>query len=124
MNSAAFVEELKGYITALDVPKFTAKFTENGTIRLGNNPPAHGHAEVAQYCQPFNTHLSSITFSDSSVEDTPTSIIWQSMTSFHRKDGFVLTVPCCVVIHREGDLVKDYLGYMDLTGLFTDAPKP
>ena len=117
LSSEAFVEEIKSSIHDVDVAKFIALCSPNATMRLGNFPPAHGHAEITKNCEPFYTHLSKVNFTDSSVEDTPTSIIWQSMASFHRKDGFVLTVPYCVILHREGDLIKDYIGYLDITGL-------
>lgn len=122
MNSSALVEEIKACMSALDMSNLIAKFTSNGTMRIGNIPAANGHAEMEKLCEPFKAHMSSVTFSDSTVEDTPNSIVWQAKATFYRKDGIVISHLFCAIIHREGDLIKDYLEYTDPTGLLPEEP--
>ena len=118
MNGEAVIQNLKAIKEAMDLDAFLALFTPDATVKIGNFPAANGVSEIDKLFDLFRTYISRMSFTDSTVEETPTGIIWLSIISFHRKDGTVLTVPDCVILRMKDGKIHNYHAFLDAHDLF------
>mmetsp|Transcript_106 Transcript_106/g.240 ORF Transcript_106/g.240 Transcript_106/m.240 type:complete len:130 (-) Transcript_106:119-508(-) len=120
-DSIALVDELITHMTAKDAGKFVTLLTEDATFHVGNNPAIHGRDNIRKFCTTFFDRVSSMKHEVLSVENTPTSICWKGIDTYHRSDGSTERFPHCNVLLMEGGKVKEFLLYANNSAYYSPS---
>lgn len=113
MTSNKLIEDIANCLDAKDAERFATYFTVHGTYRTGNQPPVTGRENILEHAKTFFNIVKTNKHSIVSVEETPSSIIWQGIVSYERVDGLTVTCLHCTILHLDGDKIKQYMVYCD-----------
>lgn len=105
-------------IDGSDADAFASHLTDNVEFRFGNAPSVHGkeqaHAAVAGFFQSIRGLKHDI----DAVHEANGTIYSHGFVTYTRHNGSTLRVPFCNVFNMDGDLIKDYLIFADLSQLY------
>jgi hypothetical protein len=121
MPDAHWTAPLYQAIDAKDSRRFLSFLTENAQFRFGNNPPAIGHAAIGAAVDGFFASIRSSRHDILNNWAPPGHLVSQGMVTYIRHDGGTLTLPFVNVFNMGGNLVQDYLIYIDATPLYAPA---
>ena len=105
-------------IDAKDAQGFANFITENGTFRFGNQPDVVGRDAIRDYVAAFFTMIHSSEHAVVNHWKGNGTIVWQGQVNYTRLDDRKVLVPFTNIFYMDGDLIKDYLIYIDNTPLF------
>ena len=105
-------------IDAFDPDKFVAHLTPDVTFRFGNGDPVTGRDAVREAVAGFFSTIDGLTHHIRKVFESGDTVIAQIDVEYLRKDGKTVTVPNADILVYEGDLVRDWQIYIDLTPVF------
>ncbi len=120
MDRKAWLENIGHIIDAMDPEGFANLITENGSFRFGNMPPILGRPAIAEAVRQFWSMIKGSKHKVVNYWETPTSIVWQGEVMYTRKDDRKVPVNFCNVFYMNGDLIQDYLIYIDNSPLFAE----
>jgi len=112
-----FLQALFRSIDAGDSRAFQGFLAEDCSFRLGNLPPVTGRAAIGSAVAGFFDSLQSLSHSLTGSWHTRDCSICHGSVSYTRKDGSVLTVPFANILRRETRLIREYLVFVDISGL-------
>jgi ketosteroid isomerase-like protein len=112
------LEDLFRAIDAMDADRFAAFLAPDCTFRFGNLPPVEGRQAVRDFVAGFLGALGGIRHELVEWIEAPGRIAMHGFVTYTRKDGSTLKVPFANVFRTEGDLVRDYLIFIDNRALF------
>lgn len=114
MDRKAWLENIGRIIDSMDAEGFAALMTENGTFRFGNMPPVVGRANIAETVRQFWSMIkNSENHEVIDFWEKPGSVVWQGSVLYTRMDGRQVKVQFTNIFHLDGDLIQDYLIYID-----------
>jgi ketosteroid isomerase-like protein len=105
-------------IDAMDADKFVAHLTPDVLFRFGNADPLTGRAAVKEAVLGFWSTIDGLKHHLRNVWELGDTVIVQADTEYHRKDGKAVTVPNADILTYDGDLVRQWLIYIDLAPVF------
>ena len=105
-------------IDAMDTPRFLEFLTDDATFRFGNLPPCYGKLAIGTAVGAFFASIKASRHEVLGSWTHPDSIICYGRVHYTRHDGTRVTVPFANVLMRQGELVRDYLIFADLTPLY------
>ena len=105
-------------IDAFDPDKFVAHLTPDAKFRFANADPATGRAAVKEAVAGFFSTIDGLTHHILNVYESGETAIVQIDVEYHRKDGKSVTVPNADILVFDGDLVRDWQIYIDVTPVF------
>jgi ketosteroid isomerase-like protein len=118
-----WVLDLFGAIDAMDAPAVAKAFAPDGRFRFGNTEPVVGRDHVEQSMSGFFSMIAGLThevtgvWSGRSEGGEVTSV--EAEVTYRRKDGtHTEALPVTSTIRMEGDQIKDYRIFMDVSPLF------
>jgi ketosteroid isomerase-like protein len=121
MHEVPWTPGLFESIDAKDTPRFLSFLTDGAQFRYANNPPAKGKTAIGAAVDGF---FASIRASRHDIANTwapPGHVVCQGDVTYTRHDGSSLTLPFVNVFTMNGDLIQDYLIYIDATPLYAPA---
>jgi hypothetical protein len=120
MDTKAWLLGIGNTIDAKDSVGFANYLTEEGIFRFGNQPDVKGRKDVAGYVAAFFNMIKSSEHEIVNFWQSDGSIIWQGLVHYTRLDGRKVDVNFCNVFYMKGELIDQYLIYIDNTPLFAE----
>ncbi|MDQ2812476.1 MAG: nuclear transport factor 2 family protein [Actinomycetota bacterium] len=105
-------------IDAFDPEKFVAHLTPDVTFRFGNADPVTGRAAVKEAVAGFFSSIDGLTHHILNVYESGETVIAQIDVEYLRKDGKSVIVPNADILVFDGDLVRDWQIYIDVTPVY------
>jgi ketosteroid isomerase-like protein len=105
-------------IDAFDPDKFVAHLTPDVTFRFGNGDPVTGRAAVREAVAGFFSTIDGLTHHIRHVFESGDTVIAQIDVEYRRQDGKTVTVPNADILVYDGDLVRDWQIYIDVTPVY------
>jgi ketosteroid isomerase-like protein len=105
-------------IDAFDPDKFVAHLTPDATFRFANADPVTGRAAVKEAVTGFFSSIAGLTHHILNVYEVGEIAIAQIDVEYRRLDGKSVTVPNADILVFDGDLVRDWQIYIDVTPVY------
>ena len=105
-------------IDAFDPDKFVARLTPDATFRFANADPVTGRAAVKEAVAGFFSSIAGLTHHILNVYEVGDIVIAQIDVEYRRQDGKSVTVPNADILVFDGDLVRDWQIYIDVTPVY------
>jgi ketosteroid isomerase-like protein len=105
-------------IDAFDPDKFVAHLTPDATFRFANADPVTGRAAVKEAVAGFFSSIAGLTHHILNVYEVGDIAIAQIDVEYRRHDGKSVTVPNADILVFDGDLVRDWQIYIDVTPVY------
>ena len=105
-------------IDAFDPDKFVAHLTPDATFRFANADPVTGRAAVKEAVTGFFATIDGLTHHILNVYESGDTAIAKIDVEYLRKDGKSVTVPNADILVFDGDLVRDWRIYIDVTPVY------
>lgn len=117
-DTKSWLESIGRTIDAKDGEAFAKFITENGSFRFGNQPPVTGRKAIADYVNYFFTMHKGSAHEIVNCWNDGKSIVWQGKVTYTRMDDRKVDVNFTNIFYMDGDLITDYLIYIDNAPLF------
>ncbi len=118
MNTIDWLTKIASAIDAKDSDNFASYFTEDGIFRFGNSEPEHGKQNVRNYVAEFFKMIDKSEHKVINFWEKDGSVVWQGEVIYTRLDEKKVNVNFTNILYLNGDLIKEYLIYIDNTPLF------
>jgi ketosteroid isomerase-like protein len=105
-------------IDAFDPDKFVAHLTPDAKFRFANADPVTGREAVKEAVTGFFSSIDGLTHHILNVYESVETVIAQIDVEYRRKDGKSVTVPNADILVFDGDLVRDWQIYIDVTPVY------
>jgi ketosteroid isomerase-like protein len=105
-------------IDAFDPDKFVAHLTPDAKFRFANADPVTGREAVKEAVTGFFSSIDGLTHHILNVYESGETVIAQIDVEYRRKDGKSVTVPNADILVFDGDLVRDWQIYIDVTPVY------
>jgi ketosteroid isomerase-like protein len=105
-------------IDAFDPDKFVAHLTPDVTFRFGNADPVTGRAAVREAVAGFFSTIDGLTHHIQKVFESGDTVIAQIDVEYRRQDGKTVIVPNADILVYDGDLVREWQIYIDVTPVY------
>ena len=105
-------------IDAFDPDKFVAHLTPDAKFRFANADPVTGREAVKEAVTGFFSSIDGLTHHILNVHESGETVIAQIDVEYRRKDGKSVTVPNADILVFDGDLVRDWQIYIDVTPVY------
>ena len=113
-----WLEQIGNTIDAKDGAAFAKFITEDGNFRFGNQPAVKGRKAIADYVNAFFTMHKGSSHEIVNCWKDEKGIVWQGKVTYTRMDNRKVDVNFTNIFYMKGDLIADYLIYIDNTPLF------
>jgi hypothetical protein len=114
----AWVKLLIDSIDSMDVEAFTAFLTEDVCFRFGNAEPVSGKVNVGDAVSGFFESIAALQHNVLATIEQGNVVICHGAVTYTRHDSSTLTVPFANVLKLRGDLIMEYLIYIDISDLY------
>jgi len=121
MHDAKRLDDLFKAIDAKDTNGFLGFLSPNASFRFGNAPTIQGHDTIGETVGAFFDSIEALKHTLNRIWTHETSIVCDGEVTYTRKDGSQLTVPFADVFGFQGDLINEYLIYIDVSQLYTES---
>ena len=112
------LDDLFAAIDAMDADRFAAFLAPDCRFRFGNLPAVEGRPAVRDFVAGFFGALGGIRHEVVERIEAPGRMAMHGFVTYTRKDGSTLKVPFANMFRTEGELVRDYLIFIDNNALF------
>ncbi len=118
METKKWLESIGKAIDSLDAGKFAEFLTDDCVFRFGNQPEVTGREATREYVAAFFGMIAGCSHKVVDYFTKDNTVVWQGEVLYTRKDGKKVNIGFVNVFHMHGDLIKDYLIYIDNGPLF------
>lgn len=118
MSTDNFIKNMYRVVDAMEGAKLAEMMTENGIFRFANIPAVEGREAIAAFLDNFYQSIKKIEHSrleDWQVEDTRFAT---GIVTYTRYNDTTLSVPFSVILKMQGDLIHEYLIFVDTSELY------
>jgi len=115
-------ESIKGLFAAIDASdadSFASFLTDDVQFRFGNAPSVNGKDAAREVVAGFFSSIQSLKHDLVSVDQSNDTVYSHGFVTYTRHDGSTLRVPFANVFNMNGELVKDYLIFVDTLTLYS-----
>ena len=113
-----WTENLFASIDAMDTERFLGYLSENAQFRFGSNEVVMGREAIGQAVDAFFASIDGLEHRLMRTWVHPETTICEGEVTYTRKDGSKVTLPFVDLFRMDGELVREYLIYMDIGPLF------
>jgi ketosteroid isomerase-like protein len=106
---------------AQDVPTLAGFMTDDVKLRLGNAATIIGRAAFVDAVNAFLGSIAGVRHEILTVYSDGDAAIVEFDVHYTRRDGNVVTVPCCNVFRLRDGLIAEYRSYIDATPVYALA---
>ncbi|MBK8550660.1 MAG: nuclear transport factor 2 family protein [Ignavibacteria bacterium] len=114
------IESLFNDIDKMDADKFVEYLDEDVSFRFGNAPAVTGKKAVRDAVDGFFKSIKGISHKKLRMWLHPDSVLYQGIVTYTRHDGSELTVPYLNLFLLNGEKIKDYMIYIDISHLYNN----
>jgi len=114
------VDRLFKSIDQMDADEFSSFLTEDGVFTFGNAEPVRGRQAVRDAVAGFFSSIAGLHHHDATTWDADEVVVTEGRSTYTRHDGGVVEVPFVNVYRMEGDLIRDYRIYIDISPVYAD----
>lgn len=107
-------------IDILNTDQFMSYFTPTAIFRFGNAAPIRGRDDIKTAALTFFTTIQALSHQIVRSHEIGATAIVETLVTYTRKEGRVVTVLNCDVAVFEGVLIKEWLIYIDLGPVCAD----
>lgn len=118
MNRQEWIGRLVKAIDGMDADGLAAFMDEDVVFRFGNAEPVAGRAEVRDAVGGFFQSIAGISHEVSTAWADDEVAVLHGMVTYTRRDGSTLKVPFANILGLRGELISEYLIFVDNSGLF------
>jgi ketosteroid isomerase-like protein len=104
-------------VDARDADAFASFLSENAVFRYGSQPAVQGKEAIRGYVSAFFGSLEALSHQVVDSWERDDSMVCQGVVTYTRRDGRDVSLPFTNILRFEGDLIRDYLVYIDPTPL-------
>lgn len=118
MSSDNYIKDMYSVVDAMNGAGLAAMMTENGKFRFANIPAVEGRGNIIGFLDNFFQSIKGIAHSqleDWKVDDARFAT---GMVTYTRHDDSTLSVPFSVILKMQGDLIDEYLIFIDTSELY------
>lgn len=115
-----FIKDMYAIVDRKDPQEFAELFTEDGVFKFANMPAVEGKGNITEFVDGFFKSIKDIghdQLQDWRVNGTRFAT---GRVAYTRHDESQLVVPFSVLLKMQGDLIKDYLVYVDASELYKE----
>lgn len=107
-------------IDAKDTPRFLGFLADDATSRFGNPLALKGRVAIGAAVQAFFSSIKACRHEVLGSWKHPDSVVCHGRVTYTRADDTRVTVPFANVMLTRGELVSDYIIFVDLAPLFAE----
>ncbi len=112
------IDELFDAIDSMDSVKFSSFLNEEADFIFGNSPVVSGRINIENAVGGFFQSIQAIKHHDLQIFQNNNFVIVRGNSTYTRKNNTKLTVGFCNVLEFDGNLIKNYHIYIDLSELY------
>jgi hypothetical protein len=112
------IEELFNCIDTMDADKFVTYLTGDAIFRFGNAPVVSGKKAIRDAVFEFFKSIKSIGHRCINLWEIKPHVVYEGIVKYTRHDGNIVELNFVNVFKMNGDLIKDYFIYIDITPLY------
>jgi ketosteroid isomerase-like protein len=105
-------------VDARDAEKFVSHLTDDATFKFANGEAVRGREHVKQAVAGFFGTINGLSHRLIETVEGNGNIVMRGEVTYTRKDDSQLTVPFVNFFKMKGELIKDYLVYVDASQLY------
>jgi len=117
MSTDNFVKDMYGIVDAMSGAKLAELMTENSIFRFANIPAVQGKEAVTGFLDNFFQSIKGIKHSEIEDWKTDNTRFATGIVTYTRHDDSNLSVPFSVILKMQGDLINEYLVFIDASEL-------
>ena len=118
MNRDTFAVELYSVVDTMDAGRLSTYLTEDSQFRFANIPAVEGRENIRQFLEGFYQTIKSIRHSGIESWWKDDQCFVTGKVTYVRPDDFSLTVPFGVQLKLDGDLIQEWLIFVDNSELY------
>ena len=104
-----------------DIDAFLAFLSEDAVFRFGNAEPIKGKVSIRDVLHGFFGSIKALHHDVCDSWDVGNASVCHGMVTYTRHDSSTLTVPFSNILMAEGDLISEYLIFVDVSNLHKSA---
>ena len=120
MDLKNWITSISKTIDAKDGKAFSEFIAEDGEFRFGNADVVKGRQAIADYVNYFFTMIKGSEHKIINVWKNDDKVIWQGQVKYTRLDEKQVDVNFVNIFYMDGEMIKEYLIYIDNTPLFAE----
>lgn len=117
MDQPAWVSKLFASIDAMDPDTFVSFVTDDAAFRYGSTPPVEGKPAIREYVAGFFSMFKALGHTLEGTWTHPDAVFVQGQVHYTNHDGSTLSLPFLNCFKMQGELIQEYLIYIDPTPL-------
>ncbi len=118
MDRTDWLKSLFDSIDNQDADAFQAFLADEIIFRFGNAEPVHGKDAVGNVIQGFFGSIKAISHDVLESWDQGNTVICHGRVTYTRHDSSTLTVPFTNILKIDGQLISEYLIFVDVSELY------
>ncbi len=115
---------IRGYfamVDTMDPDELVRWYTEDGSFRFANQPPAQGKAAIKEALTQFYGLITSMRHEHTGDWSDADSGAWEAIAHFETKDGRKLALPAVSTLRLRDGLIHEFRFAMDATPITDSA---
>lgn len=117
MNANQLIENLYKSVDAKDLGYLQMILAEDVRFRIGNNDAIQGLEDALAANRGFFASIHSMTHRIDQVWSQQDDVICHGQVNYVRLDGSEYSAPFATILKMQGEKIKDYLVYADVSAL-------
>jgi hypothetical protein len=113
-----WLESIGKSIDSMDADNFVRFLTDDCIFRFGYQPEIKGKAATRDYVAEFFKMIGGCKHRVADFWKGQDSVVWQGEVLYTRLDGKKVNIKFANIFYLKGELIKEYLIYIDNTPLF------
>ena len=118
MSTDNFIKDMYSVVDSMDGGALAEMMTENGIFRFANMPPVQGRGAITEFLGGFFQSIKGIDHDQ--IEDWKVDGVRfaTGRVTYTRHDDSALAVPFSVILKMDGNLIDQYLIFIDTSELY------
>ena len=121
MRRDDWIKQLFQSIDDRDADAFLAFVSDDVLFRFGNAEPVNGKAVVGNVVRGFFESIKALCHDVLEIWEQQDAVICHGIVTYTRHDSTTLRVPFANIFKLDGDLIREYLIYVDVSELYNPA---
>ncbi len=121
MDTQTWIKDLFEAVDSLDADKFVGFLTDDAVFRFANAAPVEGKEAIRGALAGFFSSINGMKHEILKWWEQDGTVICRGEVTYMKKDAGEFTVPFANFLNVKGELVKDYLVYVDASQLYVDT---
>lgn len=121
MEQGNWIKEMFDAIDNRDAEGFVSYFAEDGMFKFGNADRVEGKQAVLEAVKGFFSAINGIQHEILDLWTLPDAAVCRGIVTYTRLDSTTLSVPFATIMKLDGQKIREYLIYADISQLFVSG---